>query len=72
MEFIVGLLEASNKSVMMVIVDHLVKYAHSCALPHPFTPTLVVYLFMYQIFKFHGMPTFIVSNHKPTFTGKFW
>jgi hypothetical protein len=40
MEFIVGLLKPGNKSVIMVVVNRLSKYAHFCALPHPFTPAL--------------------------------
>jgi len=41
MDFIIGLLKSRNKSVIMVVVDKLSKYTHFCALPHPFTPTLV-------------------------------
>ena len=41
MDFIVGLPVAGSKLVIMVIVDHLLKYAHFFALPHPFTPALV-------------------------------
>lgn len=46
MDFIIGLLKVGNKLVIMVEVDHLSKYAHFCALPHPFTPTLVVHIFL--------------------------
>ena len=55
MDFITGLPKSGNKSVIMVVVDRLSKYAHFCALPHPFTPTLVTQSFMDQIFKLHGM-----------------
>jgi hypothetical protein len=72
MDFIVGLPREGNKSVIMVVVDHLSKYAHFCALPHPFMPTLVVQVFIDQIFKLHGMPTSIVSDRDPTFTSTFW
>jgi hypothetical protein len=72
MEFIVGLPKAGNKSVIMVVVDRLSKYAHFCALPHPFTPTMVAQVFIDHIFKLHGMPTSIVSDRDPTFTNTFW
>ena len=72
MDFIMGLPKSGNKSVIMVVVDILSKYAHFCALPHPFTPTLVTQSFMDQIFKLHSMPTSIVSDHDPIFTSKFW
>eukprot|EP00253_Pinus_taeda_P036585 PITA_36585 len=72
MDFITGLPKSGNKSVIMVVVDRLLKYAHFYALPHPFTPTLVVQSFMDQIFKLHGMPTSIVSDRDPIFTSNFW
>ena len=72
MDFITGLPKSGNKSVIMVVVDRLSKYAHLCALPHPFTPTLVAQSFMDQVFKLHGMPTSIVSDRDPIFTSNFW
>ena len=72
MDFIVGLPKSGNKSIIMVIVDRLSKYAHFCALQHPLTPASVAQVFMDQIFKLHGMPTSIVSDRDPTFTSKFW
>jgi hypothetical protein len=72
MDFIMGLPKVGNKSIIMVVVDHLSKDAHFCALAHPFTPSLVSQVFMDHIFKLHGMPTSIVSDQDPTFTNKFW
>jgi len=46
MDFITGLPKSGNKSVIMVVVDRISKYAHFCALPHPFTLTLVAQPFM--------------------------
>ena len=72
MDFIVGLPKSGNKSVIMVIVDHLSKYAHFCVLQHPFTSSTMAQLFMDQVFKLHGMPHSIVSDHDPTLTINFW
>ena len=36
MDFITGLPKYEGKSVIMVIVDRLIKYAHFCALSDPF------------------------------------
>jgi hypothetical protein len=72
MDFIVGLPKSGNKSVIMVVVDRLSKYAHLCSLQHPFTASIVAQLFMDQVFKLHGMPHSIVSDHDPTFTSNFW
>jgi hypothetical protein len=72
MDFIVGLSKSDNNSVIMVVVDHLSKYAHFCALQHPFTTSTLVHIFMDHIFKLHGMPHSIVSDKHPTFTNNFW
>jgi hypothetical protein len=62
MDFITGLPKSGNKSVIMVVVDHHSKYAHFCALPHPFTASMVAQIFMDRVFKLHGMPHSIVSD----------
>jgi transposase InsO family protein len=67
-----GLPKLGNKSVIMVVVDRLSKYAHFCALQHPFTASTVAQIFMDQVFKLHGMPHSIVSDRDPTFTSNFW
>jgi hypothetical protein len=72
MDFIIGLPKSSNKSVIMVVVDRLSKYYHFCSLQHPFTTSIVSQLFMDQVFKLHGMPHSIVSDHDPTFTSNIW
>ena len=72
MDFITGLPKSWNKSVIMVVVDQLSKYAHFCALHHPFTTSTVAQIFMDQVFKLHGMPNSIVSDRDPTFTSNFW
>jgi hypothetical protein len=71
MDFITGLPISRNKSVIMVGVDRLSKYAHFCALQHPFTASTVAQLFMDQVFKLHGMPHSIVSDRDPTFHKQF-
>jgi hypothetical protein len=72
MDFIVGLPKSSNKSMIMVVVNRISKYAHFCALQHPFTTSTVAQIFMDQVFKLHGMPHSIVYDQDPTFTRNFW
>jgi hypothetical protein len=72
MDFITDLPKSGNKSMIMVVVDRLSKYAHFCALPHPFTASTVAQIFMDQVFKLHGMPKSIVSDRDPNFTSNFW
>jgi hypothetical protein len=72
MDFITGLPKSGNKSVIMVVVDRLSKYAHFYALQNPFMTSTVAQLFMDQVFKLHGMPHSIVSDHGLTFNINFW
>jgi hypothetical protein len=61
MDFIIGLPKSEGKSVIMVIVDRLTKYAHFCALSHPFKASTVATAFMETVQKLHGIPNTIVS-----------
>jgi hypothetical protein len=72
MDFIVGLPKTGNKSVIMVLFDRLSKYAHFCALQHPFIASIVAKISMDQVLKLHGMPHSIISDHDPSFTSNFW
>jgi hypothetical protein len=72
MDFITGLPMFEGKSVIMVIVDRLTKYAHFCALSHPFKASTVATAFMETIQKIHGIPKIIVSDRDPIFTRHFW
>jgi hypothetical protein len=72
MDFIMVLPKSSNNSVITVVVNHLSKYAHLCALQHPFTASIVAQRFMDHIFKLHGMPHSIIYDQDPTFTNNFW
>ena len=72
MDFITGLPKSKGKSVIMVVVDRLTKYAHFCILSHPFKESTVATTFMDTIQKLHGNPRVIVSDRDPIFTGNFW
>jgi hypothetical protein len=68
MDFIVGLLKSSNKSFIMVLVDHLSNYAYFYGVQHPFKASMIAQVFMDNIFKLHGMLQYILMVHHPTFT----
>jgi hypothetical protein len=72
MDFVTGLPKSEGKSVIMVIVDRLTKYAHFFALSHPFKVSTVATAFMKTVQKLHGSPKIIVSDRDPIFTGHFW
>ena len=72
MNFIIVLPKSKGKSVIMVVVDRLTKYAHFCALSHPFKASTVATAFMETIQKLHGNSKIVVSDRDPIFTGNFW
>ena len=72
MGFITRLPKSEGKSVVMVVVYRITKYAHFCALYHPFKSSLVANTFIENIQKLHGYPKIIVSDRDPIFTGNFW
>jgi hypothetical protein len=72
MDLVVGLPKLGNKSFIVVVVDHLSKYSHFCALQCPFTTSIVAQHFMDNIFKIHDMSHSIFFDHDPTFTNNFW
>jgi hypothetical protein len=72
MDFITWLPKSKGMSVIMVIIDRLTKYAHFCALSHPFKASTVAIAFMEIVQKLHGSPNIIVSDRDPIFIGHFW
>ena len=72
MDFFIVLPKSEGKSVIMVVVDRLTKYAHFCALSHPFKGSTLTNYFMQIVQKLHGTPNIIVSVRDPIFTGNFW
>ena len=56
MDFITGLPKSEGKSIIMVVVDRITKYAHFCVLSHPFKVSKVANTFMETIQKLNGNP----------------
>ena len=71
MDFITGLPKSEGKNVIMMVID-FTKYAHFCALSHPFISSIVAPTFMNTVQKLHGNSKIIVSDRDPVFMGKFW
>jgi len=72
MDFITGLPKSEGKSVIMVVFDILTKYAHFCALSHPFKSSTFATTFMETIQKLYRNPKIIVSDRDPIFTRNSW
>ena len=71
MDFITGLPKSEERSVIMVVVYRLTKYAHFCALSHPFKVSIVATSFMETIQKLHGKPKINLSDKDAIFRGNF-
>ena len=56
----------------MIVVDRITKYAHFCALSHPFSASIVATTFIKIVQKIHGSLNIIVSDRDPIFMGKLW
>jgi hypothetical protein len=65
LDFVEGLPEVNDKSVILMVVDHFSKYAHFIALGHPYTATSVACAFLADIVRLHRFPASVVSDRDP-------
>jgi hypothetical protein len=65
LDFIEGLPHSTNASCILVVVDKFTKFAHFLHLHHPYTASSVASVFMDAVYKLHGLPASIISNHDP-------
>lgn len=71
MDFIDGLPLSHGKSVLLVVVDRFSKCTHFLPMTHPYTTATVARMFFDNIFKLHGLPQTVVTDHNVTFTSAF-
>jgi len=72
MDFIEGLPNSHNKTVILVVIDKFSKYAHFIPMSHPYTALQVAQAFLNQVYKLHGLPSAIVSDRDRVFTSRVW
>ena len=72
MDFINALPKFQEKSVIIVVVDRLTKYAHFIGLTHPYIAKTVAQLFLDHVYKLHDLPNIIVTDRDVVFTSQFW
>ncbi|XP_024955833.2 uncharacterized protein LOC112498625 [Citrus sinensis] len=59
-------------TVIMVVVDRLLKYSHFIPLKHPYTALTVAKAFVREILRLHGVPPSIVNDRDRVFLSSFW
>jgi hypothetical protein len=69
LDFVEGLPKVHGKSVILMVVDRFLKYAHFIALGHLYTASSVARAFFTDIVRLHGFPASIVSDRDHVFTG---
>ncbi|KAD4178201.1 hypothetical protein E3N88_26792 [Mikania micrantha] len=69
---ILGLPMSNKMDTILVVIDHLSKYAHFLCLAHPYTAKSVAALFCKEIIRLHGFPRTIVSDRDVVFISNFW
>jgi hypothetical protein len=55
-----------------MVVDTFSKYAHFISLLHPFSALKVAQAFLSSVYKLHGLPEAIISDHDKIFTSHLW
>ena len=72
MDFITGLPFSQGKYCIFVAVDCLTKYTHFFAIPSKISSSQIAEIFFQGVFRLHGLPKTIVSDHDSRFMGAFW
>ncbi|KAG8905244.1 hypothetical protein FRB99_000411 [Tulasnella sp. 403] len=71
MDFIVKLLRSRGLDSIWVVVDRLTKEAHFIPTIETVTAPDLTFLFLHYIFRYHGTPESIISDHGSVFISKF-
>ena len=73
MDFVVGLPRtARNHNAIWVVVDRLTKFARFIPTKSTVMAAELAHVFIEELFKLYGLPSDIVSDRDPRFTGHFW
>ena len=70
--FIVGMTKQEEFDTICIIVDKATKVCHFLACNESITAKEVTVLYRRHVGGLHGIPSVLISNRDPRFTGKFW
>ena len=71
-DFIVSLPNSQNCTCIMVVSDHLTKMIHLIPCSDVPSAELTARLLLANVFRYHGFPKVIVSDHGSQFSSEFW
>ena len=71
-DFIVYLPTSQNCTCIMVASDHLTKMVHLVLCTDVPSADLTAKLLLFNVFRYHGFPNIIVSDHGSQFSSEFW
>lgn len=72
LDFIEGLPQSNRYNTILVVIDKFTKYGHFIPLAHPFTALQIAQVYLANIYKLHGLPKTIISDHDRIFTSTVW
>ena len=71
MDFVVELPLSSRHDTVMTVVDSVLKRAHFIPTHTTVTIEGTARLFLHQVWKLHGLPKYVISDHRPQFVAHF-
>ena len=71
-DLVTDLPESEGMTTIAVFVDRLTKIVHVVPYKKDITAQQYAHLFIDHVFKLHGLPEVIISDHDPRFLSKFW
>uniref|UniRef100_A0A8C1XKU4 Integrase n=1 Tax=Cyprinus carpio TaxID=7962 RepID=A0A8C1XKU4_CYPCA len=72
LDFITGLPPSAGNTVILTVVDDFSKSAHFIPLAKLPSAKDTAQILVNNVFKFHGLPTDVVSDRGPQFASQFW
>jgi len=70
-DFVVELPLSSGHDAVMTVVDSVLKRAHFIPMHTMMTVEGAARLFLYQVWKLHGLPKCVILDHRPQFVARF-
>ena len=72
LDFVTGLPPSNGHTVILTVVDRFSKAVHFIALPKLPTASETAQLLVQHVFRLHGIPADLISDHGPQFISQVW